>query len=253
MKRAASNYWGRLLHFDRTVTRIKIYTEGTIKAFHYPLIYSTLALSKIGRIGDEMGWLIAITSMFFSVLFFIFTYGATVGADGRKTRWANKELEEMLFRRVVSEKYIPSLEEVRMLIEGKAQEYSLKASALQGEMDLLTVTYTKVVANDFIPEKRRKDLIKNLVPLLQKCRAEENKKGVAERLKELARLAGLVLAAASIGWLMGAGLLVTVYEWEGLISMSMNVLGLLALLPLLAATALAWAYRIRARASLLPI
>ncbi|PTM59160.1 hypothetical protein [Desmospora activa] len=200
-----------------------------------------------------MGLLVVVASVSFSVAFFIFTYYSTVGATWRKARLANKELEDLLFCRVVMEGYIPSLDEIRVLIEGKAREYQIKHSQLQDELHFVTIIYTRVVENNLIKDKKRINLMQNLSPLLQESRALADQRNYLQRLREFARMVGLVIVSAGVGWLAAAGLLMAVYEWEGILNMSLRVLGPIGLLPLLTTVALAWMYRIRSKDVLLYI
>lgn len=140
-----------------------------------------------------------------------------------------------------------------MLIEGKAREYHIKDSQLQDETHFVTVIYTKVMENELITEKKRKRLVQSLSPLLQESKELPNRTGYLKRVREFVRMAGLVIMSASVGWLAAAGLLMTVYEWEGIVKLSLRVLGSIGLLPLLATVALAWMYRVRSKDVLLYI
>ncbi|MFY3626013.1 hypothetical protein ACOTFH_05250 [Achromobacter xylosoxidans] len=91
----------------------------------------------------------------FSVVFFLIGYRQTIGARNERIRSANRSIYKALLRRLVLEDYLPKVEEINRLIEGKAHEHRVTVGDLYPNEQVLNQVFAEVFDNDFIaPEKR---------------------------------------------------------------------------------------------------
>ena len=71
-----------------------------------------------------------------SVSLFLLGYRQTIGARRERIRAANAELERILVRRIVLEKYTPTQMDLSRLIDGKAGDYRVRRADLISETPL---------------------------------------------------------------------------------------------------------------------
>lgn len=90
-----------------------------------------------------------------SVVLFLIGYRQTIGARRERMLSANNSIYKALIRRLVLEDYSPKINELELLIEGKAHAFKVQPSSLHSNEQLLTRTFAEIFDNDFIaPEKR---------------------------------------------------------------------------------------------------
>lgn len=106
-----------------------------------------------------------------SVFLYLVGYRQTIGVRKEKIRTANVEIEKTLIKRVVQESYKPSIQDVKRLIEAKAQDYNLRTTELHSEVQILNTVFSRIVETDFITSKKRDQILELLIPPL--VQAEE--------------------------------------------------------------------------------
>lgn len=80
-----------------------------------------------------------------SVGLFLIAYRQTVGAKRERTVSTNQEVEKVLVRRVVLESYIPDVNAITWLLEGKARDFRVRPSDLLAEEQVLNSIFTRIV------------------------------------------------------------------------------------------------------------
>jgi hypothetical protein len=111
-------------------------------------------------------YLLGILGIVVSVGLFLIGYRQTIGAKKERIAVANAELEKILIRRIVLEKYTPSQLDLSRLIEGKARDYRVRPAELLSETQLLNTIYTRVVESDLIPAEQREEILERIAPVL---------------------------------------------------------------------------------------
>ena len=101
-----------------------------------------------------------------SVGLFLVAYRQTIGARKERIAAANSELERILVRRIVLEKYIPNETDISRLIEGKARDYRVRSTELLSEAQVLTTVYTRIMESDLIPADQRDEILGRIAPVL---------------------------------------------------------------------------------------
>jgi hypothetical protein len=94
-----------------------------------------------------------------SVGTFLIGYRQTIGAKKERVANANLEIERILVRRVVMEKYHPVISDLARLIDGKARDFRVRPEDLISEDQLLNTLYTRIVETELIPSEQRNSLL----------------------------------------------------------------------------------------------
>lgn len=142
----------------------------------------------------------AVIGIAVSILLFLFTYRRTIGAKRERIKTTNKEIIDGLLKRLVLEELLPSRDEIRRYISGKASEHMLRTSDLIGLEELVDSLFAQIMDNDFITPDTRRSLIEKLKPLLQADDPEEPVTAISRLEKDprqRARSLALTLAFAS--------------------------------------------------------
>lgn len=135
-----------------------------------------------------------------SILLFLFSYRRTIGAKRERIKTANKEVIDGLLKRLVLEDLLPSHDEIRRFISGKATEHLLRASDLIGMDELLNSLFAQIMDNDLIAPEARRSLIEKLKPLLQEDDPDEVVSAISKMEngpRQRARTLAFTLAFAS--------------------------------------------------------
>jgi hypothetical protein len=109
--------------------------------------------------------LIAIVGVAVSVGLFLFGYRQTIGAYKERVHSANNSIETMLIRRIILESYSPSLQDVSRVIEANSRDYKVRQRDLWSESQVLNTIVTRIMGNDFIRPKLRREIVDRLSPL----------------------------------------------------------------------------------------
>lgn len=104
-----------------------------------------------------------------SVILFLLGYQKTVGARKERVKTANTDLEKVLLKRVVSESYQPTTDDLSRLINGKARDHRVKSIDLLSEVQLLETAFTRINESDFITPDQRNEILTRLSPVLLKA------------------------------------------------------------------------------------
>jgi len=116
--------------------------------------------------------MLAIIGIVVSVVLFFIGYRQTVGAKKERVAAANRELERILLRRIVLEKYTPNLSDISRLIEGKARDYRVRPEELISETQLLNTIYARVTESDLIPSEKRDEILEIIMKFLSAAEVE---------------------------------------------------------------------------------
>ncbi|UCG15702.1 MAG: restriction endonuclease [Phycisphaerales bacterium] len=106
-----------------------------------------------------------------SVALFLVGYRQTIGAKKERVKAANSDLERILVRRIVLEKYAPKEAEVSRLIGGKARDFRVRATDLLSEAQVLNTVYTRITESDLIPADQRDEILDRVGPALAESEA----------------------------------------------------------------------------------
>jgi len=98
---------------------------------------------------------------------FVFGYRQTLGAHKERVRAANSEVEKILLRRVVLEKYTPGITDVSRLLEGKARDFKVRVEELLSEDRVLNSLFTRVQEAELIAPEAREAILNRMLPVLQ--------------------------------------------------------------------------------------
>jgi hypothetical protein len=121
--------------------------------------------------------LLGILGIIVSVVLFLIGYRQTVGAKKERVAAADAEIEKILVRRIVLERYAPKTADIERLAEGKARDFRVSRSDLLASGELLNVIFTRIIESDLIPHDRREELVRTIMPAI----VEEEKESVRER------------------------------------------------------------------------
>jgi len=111
-------------------------------------------------------YVLGILGIAVSVGLFLFGYRQTIGAKRERIGAANAELERILVRRIVLEKYTPNQLDLSRLIEGKARDYRVRPAEVLSESQVLNTIYTRVIESDLIPAEQRDEILERIGPIL---------------------------------------------------------------------------------------
>jgi hypothetical protein len=134
--------------------------------------------------------ILRIIGILISVSLFLIGYRKTIGAKKERIAAANANLEKILLRRIVLEKWTPILLDLSRLIEGKARDYRVRSTELLSETQLLNMIYTRVLESDLIFTEQREEIIKRITPVLTTSESAPVKEEVFEE----------VLSSKKINW-----------------------------------------------------
>lgn len=109
--------------------------------------------------------LIGIVGVAVSVGLYLLGYSKTIGAYKERVHSANNSIETMLIRRNILESYIPSLEDVSRVIEANSRDYKVRQRDLWSESQVLNTIVTRIMGNDFIRPKLRREIVSRLSSL----------------------------------------------------------------------------------------
>ena len=116
-------------------------------------------------------YLLGVLGIAVSVGLFLLGYSQTVGAKKERIAAANTELERILVRRIVLEKYIPREIDISRVVEGKARDYRVRPAELLSESQTLNAVYTRIVESDLIPAEQRDEILGRITPALSASEA----------------------------------------------------------------------------------
>lgn len=117
-----------------------------------------------------------------SVGLFLLGYRQTIGVKKERIAAANTEMERILVRRIVLEKYIPKEMDVSRVIEGKARDYRVRPTELLSESQMLNAVYTRVVESDLLPAEQRDETLGRISPALSAFEAAPVPEEVLEEI-----------------------------------------------------------------------
>jgi HJR/Mrr/RecB family endonuclease len=155
-----------------------------------------------------VNYILGVLGIAISVTLFLIGYRQTVGAKRERIGAANAELEKTLLRRVVLDKFAPSLLDLSRLIEGKARDYRIRSGELVSEAQLLNTIFTRVMESDLIPAEQREPILMRIVPPLAESEAQPAQEQDIEAIESSGRLRRLretsIAIMALLASLLGA-------------------------------------------------
>lgn len=160
------------------------------------------------------GLFLTLAGIAVSVGLFFLGYRQTVGARHERVISANTDVERILVRRVVLESYSPTLQDVRRLIRGKANDFRVRVIDLETEEEILNRVFTRIVESDLIAPEQRDQLLGRVLPSLQEAEGapideatvEQLPSGFAASIYRRSSVAAMALIASMIG-ATGTGLI----------------------------------------------
>ena len=105
--------------------------------------------------------------IFVSLILFLIGYRQTVGVKKERISNANSEVEKILIRRIVIEKYTPDIIDISRLIDGKARDFKINSGDMLYEDEIANSIYTRIIENDYLTTDHRNEIIDRLSPLLK--------------------------------------------------------------------------------------
>jgi len=133
-----------------------------------------------------------------SVGLFLVGYRQTIGARKERIAAANSELERILVRRIVLEKYVPNETHISRLIEGKARDYRVRSSELLSEAQVLNTVYTRIMESDLIPGDQREEILGRIAPVLSQSEAAPVQEEALEEVESSERRLRTTRAAVAL-------------------------------------------------------
>ena len=97
-----------------------------------------------------------------SVGTFSIVYKQTIGARKERAKNVINEINKILYRNLIFDRFIPTLEELNRILSSKILEYRIKESDLPAEIDFLNTLYTRLVEDEFIDLKIKNKLVSKI-------------------------------------------------------------------------------------------
>jgi len=136
-------------------------------------------------------YLLGILGILVSIATFLLGYRQTVGAKKERIRTANKEIENLLVRRIVLEQLVPTRESINRLMNGKSRDFRVKVSDLYSEAQTLNVIYTRIIETDLIAKDHRNEILESLEPVIAATEKEPYSEDQALELATQTKRKGL--------------------------------------------------------------
>jgi hypothetical protein len=182
------------------------------------------------------GYLLGLLGILVSLGLFLVGYRKTVGAKKVRIAAANTELQRILVRRIVLERYLPKGIDISRVIEGKARDYGVRPAELLSESQTLNAVYTRIVESDLISAEQRDEILARITTALSASEAAPAQEEAFEEVTLTERRVRTTGAAVGLMALLASIL-------GGLISVFPEIGGMQArlreLLPAIAGTAAA--------------
>jgi len=93
------------------------------------------------------------------VVLYLLAERKTIGAKRQTINSLYNEIVKTLFRTLVHERYIPSIEEMNRIIVTKAAENGLRPTTLPEPLEFVDAVYTRIVQDDVLTGQKRKQLV----------------------------------------------------------------------------------------------
>ena len=167
-----------------------------------------------------------------SVFLFFIGYRRTIGVRKERIATANAELERILVRRIVLEKYLPSEIDISRLVDGKTRDYRVRPAEALSTTQLLNTVYTRIMESDLIPSDQREEILRRITPALAQSEAEPVQE---EALQEIAlsgrrlRTSRILIAAMAASSSILAGLITIIPEISTMESEMRELLSMIAI------------------------
>ena len=153
-----------------------------------------------------MDYLLGALGIVVSVVLFLFGYRQTEGARRARLAAANVDLERILVRRIVIDKYMPKEGDLIRLTEGKARDHRVRVADVLSAKQLLNAAYTRIVESDLIASNQREEILSRITPALMQVEIQPMPEEVAEtaRWRDVVSSAVIAITATVIGALTAA-------------------------------------------------
>lgn len=157
---------------------------------------------------------LGIAGIIISIVTFIVGYKQTIGARQARASAADSTITDVLLRRLVIEEYTLSVEDVESVIDGKAAELRVPASALRPTDQLADLLYVRVLESDLVSRDDRQRSL-SAIGRLQKELAQRTSATIQDSRKPTkSRLLFIVLLALAAS-ILGVGSVVVVSDGQG--------------------------------------
>jgi hypothetical protein len=161
---------------------------------------------------------LGILGILVSVALFLIGYRQTVGARKERLIAANAEIEKILVRRVVLEGYVPKTLDIERLTEGKARDFRVAPTDMLAPEQVLNKLFARIVESDLIPQDRREEILKRIMPAVVEAESEPVKEQTVIEFQTRARRPEM--------WSAGVALAVGASILGALVSIAPGITGL---------------------------
>lgn len=103
--------------------------------------------------------LLGLLGIFVSVATFLISYKQTIGARKERARNVIGEINKTLYRNLILEEFVPSLEDLNRMLSSKILECRIKEGDLPAEIDFLNALYTRLIEDELIETNIKDKLI----------------------------------------------------------------------------------------------
>jgi hypothetical protein len=142
-------------------------------------------------------YLLGALGILVSLGLFLLGYRQTVGAKKVRIAAANTELQRILLRRIVLERYVPKGMDISRVIQGKARDHGVQPAELLSESQTLNAVYTRIVESDLIPAEQRDEILGRITPALSAPEAAPAQEEAFEEVRSSER--GVRATRAAVG------------------------------------------------------
>jgi hypothetical protein len=139
-----------------------------------------------------------------SIVLFLIGYRQTIGARKERAKSADAALKRALLRRVVLEEYCPRPSDLLRLIEGKSQEFQVRAGDLLTPDELLSAVFAEVFDSDLVTAEQRTSVESRISVAVRELESRDDLPAPEEAVEDAAdrtqkRVAALGLSTALVG------------------------------------------------------
>lgn len=114
-----------------------------------------------------------------SIVLYLLADRKTIGAKREKINSIYEEVIKTLFRSIIHESYIPSIEEIERMITTKCIKNKLKLNYFPEPLEFVNAVYTKIMQDDVLEGKKKKSLINKVNEYI-----EINSKKVSDEIED---------------------------------------------------------------------
>lgn len=158
-----------------------------------------------------------------SIILFILSYRKISSANKERINAAYKEILTIIFRNLVIENKVLTLEEINYLQKVKAKEHKIKIIDLPSDIFFLQATYVKMLEQETIPKRKKDLLVLRIEEYLEKIKNKKEQEGEEIEVSQISKDRGLVASLGAIS-IMAALMTMMGYQFIGGTKVSLSFL-----------------------------